>query len=160
MPRQFAYIESLPKKLVGAACVLMNEHKDILIMKPSYREGWLLPGGPLNEFESPSHGCIRKTMEEAGLTIEGPQLIGVFHSLRRSDDKRRYESVHFIFYGGILDENARQEITIESKSFESYKFVTREDAVSMLSFPLNERVKQSLAAMDKGTIAYAELVEE
>ena len=158
MPK-LSYIESLPKKLVGAACVLHNQKKDLLIMKPAHREGWLIPGGPLRFFESPAQGCIRKTQEEVGLVIEKPQLIGVAHSIRKSDESERYESLHFIFHGGTLTDEQVAQIKLEDKIFEEYRFVPQAEAIELLSFPLDERIRLSLEAMSKGTVASIELVE-
>ncbi len=157
---QISYIESLHKKVVGAACVLENEQKEILIMKPSYREGWLIPGGVLLPMESPKEGCVRKTKEEVGITIVEPTLIGVTHSLRRSDENERYESIHFIFFGGILTPEQIEEIHLQEKAFEQYRFAPLERARTLLDFPLNDRVAQSLTALDHHTVAYIELKQE
>ena len=159
MPK-ISYLESLPKKLVGAACVLENDAKEILLMKPTYMDGWLIPGGPLLPLESPKEGCVRKTKEESGLTIADPTLIGVSHSLRLSDDDARYESVHFIFFGGIVTPEQIEEISLKASAFEQYKFVPLEEAVKLLSFPLNDRIEKSLDALAHHTVAYIELKQE
>jgi 8-oxo-dGTP diphosphatase len=39
------YAAVLPKKQVGTAVLLFNTKGEILIVKPDYKEGWLVPGG-------------------------------------------------------------------------------------------------------------------
>jgi len=157
---QLSYIESHPKKLVGAACILENEKKELLLLKPSYMNGWLIPGGPLLPLESPKEGCVRKVKEEAGIIIQEPTLIGVTHSIRLSDDEQKYESVHFIFFGGILTQEQVEDVTLQEKMFTEFRFVPLTEAKALLSFPLNERVEKSLEAFARNTVAYIELKQE
>ncbi|PIR44577.1 MAG: hypothetical protein COV10_03675 [Candidatus Vogelbacteria bacterium CG10_big_fil_rev_8_21_14_0_10_51_16] len=159
MPK-IAHIDTLPRKLVGAACVLENEAGEILVMKPNYMEGWLIPGGVCRQYESPQAVALRKTQEEVGVDTHSPALVGTFHSLRRSEEGQRYESVHFIFVGGVLTKEQILKIKLQKEVFEEYRFVPVAKALELLSFPLNDRVRQSLEAREKRTVAYFELVEE
>lgn len=40
-----AYAKMLPKKQVGTAVIFLNIKGELLIVKPDYREDWLVPGG-------------------------------------------------------------------------------------------------------------------
>ena len=64
-----SFSEKLPKKRMAAAALFLNEQHEILIVKPIYRELWLLPGGVVEEGESPRQACIREIREELGLVI-------------------------------------------------------------------------------------------
>ncbi|MET0144837.1 MAG: hypothetical protein ABW122_04260 [Ilumatobacteraceae bacterium] len=40
-----AFYASLPGKHVSAGCLLRDEHGDVLIVKPTYKASWEVPGG-------------------------------------------------------------------------------------------------------------------
>lgn len=159
MPK-ITQIDLLPKKTVGTACVIENEKGELLLIKPTMMDGWLVPGGPLRDFESPKNGCIRKVKEEIGIDILEPKLIGVSHSLRRSDEGNRYESLHLIFHGGKVTEEQSKGIKLEEKSFEKWQWCDKKEAETSLSYPLNERVRRSLDTSANNPVAYIELVQE
>lgn len=46
------YLESLPKKRMGVGVLFFSGDK-ILILKPTYKDYWLLPGGAIDLNESP-----------------------------------------------------------------------------------------------------------
>lgn len=58
-----------PKKQLAAGVILLNDHEDILLVKPTYRGGWLLPGGVVESFESPRDAALREIREELGLIL-------------------------------------------------------------------------------------------
>jgi 8-oxo-dGTP pyrophosphatase MutT (NUDIX family) len=49
--------------------LFFNDKEEILIVKPNYREDWLLPGGATEAEESPIECGVRETKEEIGVTI-------------------------------------------------------------------------------------------
>lgn len=59
--------KNLPKKRMAAGCLFLNDKKELLILKPSYRETWNIPGGVIEENESPLAACKREIKEELGI---------------------------------------------------------------------------------------------
>ncbi|MBI5138221.1 MAG: NUDIX hydrolase [Candidatus Vogelbacteria bacterium] len=159
MPK-ISQIDLLPKKTVGTACVIENDKGEILLIKPTMLDGWLVPGGPLRDFESPKNGCMRKVKEETGIDILPPRLIGVSHSLRRSDEGTRYESLHLIFHAGKLTGEQLEQLKLDEKSFEKWEWCAKKEAETSLSYPLNERIKRSLETDANNPVAYIEMVQE
>jgi len=43
----------LPKKQAGTAVLFLNTKGELLIIKPNYKSGWLVPGGAADDDESP-----------------------------------------------------------------------------------------------------------
>ena len=48
------------KKVMAAAALIQNDLGALLIVKPNYRDGWLLPGGMVELNESPKRACQRE----------------------------------------------------------------------------------------------------
>jgi ADP-ribose pyrophosphatase YjhB (NUDIX family) len=66
---------------VGVRCVILNDHREVLLVKHTYITGWHLPGGGLDPGESAEDGVLREVQEETGLVLEDkPMLLAVFHN--------------------------------------------------------------------------------
>lgn len=58
---------------------LVEQGGKIVLVRHSYKSGWMLPGGAVERGEPPAHAIIRELQEEIGLTHSAPpQLVGVF----------------------------------------------------------------------------------
>ncbi|HAO64380.1 TPA: NUDIX hydrolase, partial [Candidatus Taylorbacteria bacterium] len=88
------YYAQLPKKQTGTAVLFFNSKSELLIVKPNYKEGWLVPGGAIEDRESPLQGAIREVKEEIGLDIPELKLIGVYY---RTGNEIFGDSLKFIF---------------------------------------------------------------
>ncbi|WP_419160115.1 NUDIX hydrolase [Rossellomorea sp. BNER] len=76
-------IYSPPKHIVSAATIVINEQKEILLIKGP-RRGWEMPGGQVEEGESLKEAAIRETKEETGIDIEVLKFCGVFQNVGKS----------------------------------------------------------------------------
>jgi 8-oxo-dGTP diphosphatase len=72
---------SHPKHIVSAAAIVLNDNKEILLIKGP-RRGWEMPGGQVEEGESLSEAAIRETKEESGIDIEIIKFCGVFQNVK------------------------------------------------------------------------------
>jgi len=64
--------------LPGAAAIIFNEQRRILIMKRRSGPYWCISGGRMDIGESASDCCIRETKEETGLDVKIIRLIGLY----------------------------------------------------------------------------------
>ncbi|EQB36333.1 MULTISPECIES: NUDIX hydrolase [Virgibacillus] len=74
---------SSPKHIISAAVIVLNDHKEILLIKGPKR-GWEIPGGQVEVGESLKNAAVRETKEECGLDIEVTQFCGVFQNVTAS----------------------------------------------------------------------------
>ncbi|MCU9613081.1 NUDIX domain-containing protein [Caldibacillus lycopersici] len=72
-----------PKHIVSAATIVLNEKKEILLIKGPKR-GWEMPGGQVEEGESLKDAAIRETKEESGIDIEVIKFCGIFQNVSKS----------------------------------------------------------------------------
>jgi ADP-ribose pyrophosphatase YjhB (NUDIX family) len=84
-----------PSYTVGSV-VLVEDGDRVLLLKPSYRRAWGMPGGLLQRGESPADGARREAREELGVEIclvgratlvvdLGPRRIDFVHRARLAD---------------------------------------------------------------------------
>lgn len=69
-----------PKHIVAACSLITNDVDDILMIYGPKR-GWELPGGQIEEGESIIDGAIREALEESGVQIRTGSLVGVYSNL-------------------------------------------------------------------------------
>lgn len=143
----------LPKKQVGTAILFFNARKELLIVKPDYKEGWLVPGGATDDNESPLHCAIRETKEEIGLDIFELHLVGIYYAHKKGVFT---DSLKFIFSGGILTEQQISEIKLQTEELEKYSFVPLEEAMPLLSSSLQKSVPACLEAIKSKVVVYLE----
>jgi len=156
MPKKLSdeeYIRTLPRKPVGAGVLFFNTKGELLILKPDYRDDWLIPGGSVEADESPLQGAIRETKEEIGIDVVSPILVGVFYKSSRG---MRPESLMFMFSGGVLSDADIATIKLQEDEILAHKFLPVEEALSLVSQSLRVSIPLSMKAQAKGAVCYAE----
>jgi 8-oxo-dGTP pyrophosphatase MutT (NUDIX family) len=73
------YYASLPKHIAGAGAFFHDPDGKVLLVKPSYRDTWEIPGGGLEHGEHPFQAAAREVGEETGLELRPGRLLAVLH---------------------------------------------------------------------------------
>lgn len=138
---------------MASGCVFLNKAGDILIVKPTHRDDWLLPGGSVEKDESPAQGCAREVLEELGLKKLMMRLLCLEYQCAYNTGT---ESLQFIFYGGVLTEQEIASIKLQREEIAEYRFCPREAALSLLASKLAARLKFGFRALDENRLIYLE----
>jgi 8-oxo-dGTP diphosphatase len=145
-----AWYAGLPTMFGSAAALLTDPAGRVLLVKPNYREHWSLPGGIIEHGEPPHVGCRREVAEELGLDIPPGLLLAIDWS--PPDGVRPRPIVHFIFDGGVLDEDA--PIRLQEDELDGYRFVEPGDLDGYLPAFLAARTCAALAGRAAGAPVY------
>ncbi|MFA6513833.1 MAG: NUDIX hydrolase [Patescibacteria group bacterium] len=132
------YYGNLPKKHIGACVLIFNKNKKLLIVKPTYKEGWSIPGGGVDTDESPKMAAIREVKEEVGLDFKNITLVGVGYTPVQGI---KPETLQFVFYSGNLEANEVDKIILDRNEHSEFRFVE----ISEASILLNEKQKRWLS---------------
>ena len=140
------------RKRVAAGALLLNAEQRILLVNPTYKPQWEIPGGMVEEAESPLAACRRELLEELGLAIQpGPLLsVGYLRDLGRGD------ALRFVFWGGVLDDSMISQIRLPVDELSEYRFVTLAEAGDLLRPTLHAQVAQALQNLQGGQQVYWE----
>jgi 8-oxo-dGTP pyrophosphatase MutT (NUDIX family) len=134
----------LPRVPASASAVLHDGDGRILVLKPTYKAGWTVPGGQVEEDgESPWEACRREVSEETGLTVDTGRLVCVDFLHPRPG---RPGGIRFLFDGGVVGPADRQRIVLQAGEIEDHRWVPPDDAGRLLSGPVGRRVTRALAA--------------
>jgi ADP-ribose pyrophosphatase YjhB (NUDIX family) len=116
----------------------------LLILKPSYKKGWTIPGGQIeSDGESPWEACRREVREECGLEVVNARLVCV-DFLRPK--RRRPGGARFLFDCGIFTDQELNAIRRQDGEIDDHRLIEPTEANSLLSGPVRRRVLAALGA--------------
>ncbi len=121
------YFKAMPQKRVTSGVVLFNDNDEILIVKPSYKDHWSIPGGVVDNNESPLEASIRETKEEANIELEDLKFLCVEYTRKIGD-----EDFFFLFYGGKLTSEQIKNIKTDPDEISGFKFAKIEEASKLI----------------------------
>lgn len=134
----------LPRVPASAGALLHDGDGRILILKPTYKAGWTIPGGQIEEDgESPWEGCRREVTEETGLVVDAGRLICVDYLHPRPN---RPGGIRFLFDCGVVDADRRHALVLQAGEIEDARWAVPDEADGLLSGPVGRRVAQALGA--------------
>ncbi|RMH02440.1 MAG: NUDIX hydrolase [Chloroflexi bacterium] len=138
---------------MAAGALLWDEDGRFLIVKPTYKPTWEIPGGVVEAGESPREACEREILEELGLIRPLRRLLCVDY-VRESATK--VEGVMFIFDGGMLSAADLANMHLPPTELSHYLLVDGKTAVHYLNERLTQRVRHALHAAANNHVCYLE----
>lgn len=148
-----AFHETLPKKRISAGCLFFDKKGRLLVVNPTYKEPWEIPGGVVEKNESPRETVIREVFEEIGLFCQVERLLCVDFS---DENETRTESLQFIFLGPLLTDEMIASIQLPQEELSEFRILPPKKAVKLLNKKLRRRVKQCLKVIDRDHVVYLE----
>ena len=139
------FYKSLPAKRMGAGILFFNLQKEFLIVQPSYKDTWEIPGGIVELNESPRQAALREVSEELGLAIN-PATLSLMCVEYMFEGVEKTEALMFIFSGGMLTDSQIAEIKLEEAELKSYRFVSPSSGIELLGSVLGARIKRCIEA--------------
>ena len=141
----------LPAIPVSAGALIFDQAGRLLILKPTYKTGWTIPGGVMEEDgETPWDACRREVREECGIEVRGGRLACVDFRPGRPGHPG---GIRFLFDCGAVDDAALAAITVQPEEVAEYRLVPLEGALALLRPPIRRRVR---AASQHGGFIYLE----
>jgi 8-oxo-dGTP diphosphatase len=111
----------MPRMQVAAGCLFTDADGRVLLVKPTYKPQWELPGGAVEMGESPLAGCKREILEELGLEVMPSRLLAVDY--REPEPGRRGDALRFVFDGGVLTAEQVASIRLPAQELSEFRFV-------------------------------------
>lgn len=146
-----AFQQTLPKKRMSAGAIFRNEDGDVLLVNPTYKEPWEIPGGIVEANESPKQACIREVKEEIGLTINPARLLIVAY---RPEGEMATESLTFQFYGGIIGVEEINKIVLPQDELSEFRFIPPAQIANFLAETVAHRVRIGVDIWDTDQTIY------
>ncbi|WP_237774197.1 NUDIX domain-containing protein [Actinosynnema sp. ALI-1.44] len=141
------------RKRVAADVLIRDTVGRVLLVNPTYKEHWDLPGGMAEANEPPREAAERELMEELGLAVDvGRALVVAWVPPHDPWD----DQLLFVFDGGTLTDRQCADLRVIDPEISEFEFVEPAEAASLLRSDLAERLRQSLDALSAGVTTYVE----
>lgn len=135
----------LPRRHLGAGVLITDEQDRVLLVQPTYKPNWEIPGGCVEAFESPPAAAHRECQEELGCVIDVGRLLVVEH---QTIDGR--DSTMFLYDAGRLPSSI--ELSLPPSELRSCRFVPEADLDELVVERLARRLRAALVARHDGTV--------
>jgi 8-oxo-dGTP diphosphatase len=132
-------MEPLPAIPVSAGALVYDRSGRLLILKPTYKSGWTIPGGVMEaDGESPWEACQREVREETGLEVSRGRLVVM--DFRRPKEARP-GGIRFLFDCGQVSDAALAGLKLQPEEISEFRLVPLPDALGLLRGPIRRRVR-------------------
>jgi 8-oxo-dGTP diphosphatase len=134
----------VPTVPASASALIHDRAGRLLVLKPTYKSGWTLPGGEIEDTgETPWQACRREVREECGLVVTAARLACV--DVRPARPGRR-GGLRFLFDCGALDDADLARITVPPGEISAHRLAGLPVALTLLRPPVRRRVAEAVAA--------------
>ncbi|GAB3484656.1 NUDIX domain-containing protein [Amycolatopsis cihanbeyliensis] len=147
------YVASLNRKRMSAGVLFLDTRSRVLLIEPSYKPHWDIPGGAVDAREAPWTTALREVREEIGIDRPLGRLLVIDYV---SADGRMPEGVAFIFDGGQISEAEVSELTLTDPEILSARLHTLDEVAMMVKPTLATRLAVAIEAADGGELALCE----
>jgi 8-oxo-dGTP diphosphatase len=141
----------VPAIPVSAGALIFDGAGRLLILKPTYKTGWTIPGGVMEaDGETPWEACRREVREECGIEVHRARLACMDFRRPRAG---RAGGVRFLFDCGQVGDQALAGIVVQPEEVSEYRLASVADALDLLRGPIRRRVR---AATSSRRLVYLE----
>ena len=128
----------LPAVPVSAGALIFDRAGRLLILKPTYKTGWTIPGGVMEaDGETPWAACRREVGEECGIDLRRGRLAVM--DFRRPRPGRP-GGIRFLFDCGRISDGTLAGIVVQPEEVSEYRLAALPDALGLLRGPIRRRV--------------------
>jgi 8-oxo-dGTP diphosphatase len=147
------YSATLPRKRMAAGVLLRDGAGRVLLVEPTYKNHWELPGGAVEADESPYDAVIREVTEELSVVVAPGRILVVDWVPPLAD---RTEGVIVVYDGGVVEPGFAAQIRLNRGELRSWAWSTLAEADTRLSPLLARRVRAAVRAAEDGATTYLE----
>jgi 8-oxo-dGTP diphosphatase len=127
---------------VSAGALIFDRAGRLLILKPTYKSGWTIPGGVMEaDGETPWDACRREVREECGIDVRGGRLACM--DFRRPRPGRP-GGIRFLFDCGQVSDGALAGVVVQAEEISEFRLAAVADALGLLRKPIRRRVRAAI----------------
>jgi ADP-ribose pyrophosphatase YjhB (NUDIX family) len=124
---------------VSAGALIFDRKGRLLILKPTYKSGWTIPGGIMEaDGETPWDACRREVREECGIEVRHGRLACMDFRRPRPG---RIGGIRFLFDCGQAGEEALAGVVLQAEEISEHRLAALPDALGLLRGPIRRRVR-------------------
>ncbi|UQX87024.1 NUDIX hydrolase [Jatrophihabitans telluris] len=125
---------------VAAGVLFRDEAGRVLVVKPTYKDGWDVPGGYVEIGESPRAAAIREVREELGVDWQVGELLLVDWAPHPNEG----DKLLFLFRGHVSPEQVRESLKLHPGEIAAARFAEDRELPQLMPERLSRRLAQAL----------------
>jgi 8-oxo-dGTP pyrophosphatase MutT (NUDIX family) len=131
--------DGLPAIPVSAGALITDQAGRLLILKPTYKSGWTIPGGVMEaDGETPWEACRREVAEECGLQVGTGRLVCMDFRRPRPGNPG---GIRYLFDCGAFSDASLAGIVVQPEEISEYQLAELSTALTLLRKPIRRRVR-------------------
>jgi len=135
---------ALPAIPVSAGALIFDRSGRLLILKPTYKSGWTIPGGVMEaDGETPWQACKREVREECGIELRRGRLACVDFRRPRPGSPG---GIRFLFDCGSFEDSCLAAITVQAEEICDHQLAALPEALRLLRRPIRRRVRAATSS--------------
>jgi len=124
---------------VSAGALIFDQAGQLLILRPTYKSGWTIPGGVMeDDGETPWQACRREVAEECGIEVTGGRLVCMDF---RSPRPGRRGGIRYLFDCGPVGDEVLAAIVVQPEEISEHRLAPLPEALELLRRPIRRRVR-------------------
>ena len=132
--------ETFATPRVAAGALFFDEKGRVLLVRPTYKDTWDIPGGYVERGESPAAGCRRELAEELGLDRKPLRLL----SVDWAPSDKEGDKLLFLFDCGQLGED-ESRIQLDKTELDRWEWVELDRLDDYVLDRIARRVRSTVA---------------
>jgi DNA-binding transcriptional MerR regulator/ADP-ribose pyrophosphatase YjhB (NUDIX family) len=152
-PERANYLARLSKKRVAAGAVFHDEHGRTLLVAPTYRPHWQLPGSVVDGDESPLSAATRAVRRELGLDMQLGRLLVVDWVAPAPGG---IEGLLFVYDGGTLTAEQSDAVVLPPAELQDWAWCSEDELTERLPAHMLRRTQAAIQARTDGSTGYLE----
>jgi 8-oxo-dGTP diphosphatase len=129
----------LPAIPVSAGALIFDRAGRLLILKPTYKSGWTIPGGVMEaDGETPWEACQREVAEECGLAVTVGRLACMDFRRPRPESPG---GIRYLFDCGTFSDASLAGIVVQPEEISEHRLAELSTALTLLRKPIRRRVR-------------------
>jgi 8-oxo-dGTP diphosphatase len=135
----------VPAIPVSAGALIFDRAGRLLILKPTYKSGWTIPGGVMEaDGETPWEACRREVREECGIEVLTGRLACMDFRCPRPGKRG---GIRYLFDCGVLSDEVLGGIVVQPEEVSEFRLAELPGALSLLRRPIRRRVRAAVTGL-------------
>ncbi|MEU3333754.1 NUDIX hydrolase [Streptomyces sp. NPDC006668] len=131
---------------MAAGALFFDASGRVLMVEPTYKDYWDIPGGYVEVGESPLQAAVREVGEELGITPPLVRLLAVDWAPSDAEG----DKVLYLFDGGQLTPEALAEVSLQPDEVKSFAFLAPDEITRRTIPRLARRILAAVEARSSG----------
>ncbi|POX51142.1 NUDIX hydrolase [Streptomyces sp. Ru71] len=137
---------------MAAGALFFDSDGRVLMVEPTYKDYWDVPGGYVEVGESPLQAAVREVREELGISVSLGRLLAVDWAPNDAEG----DKVLYLFDGGQLPPELLDQVALGADELRAFHFVPLADIEKRTIPRLARRIRSAAQARDDAAPIYLE----